>query len=108
MGKVFSSLLWSFAFIVYVVWIFVTTDGSERIQRACKPIEWTGNVATSLTYLTVPAWEMKTDKIFKKATYGCQFTIWQLFYEKDFIAKMEAIKKQEEEKNKKPKQQVVD
>lgn len=85
MGKIFGGLLWSFAFVVYFVWVFMSTDGSERMTRACMPISWVGNVTTSLTSVIVPGWEDESDSLFKKGTYTCEFALWRLFYEKEYL-----------------------
>lgn len=92
MGKLLGGILWSFSFVVFAVWVFLSTDGGERMTRACMPISWVGNVTTSLTSIAIPAWEEKSETAFKKATYSCEFTLWRLFYEKDYLKELEAQK----------------
>mgnify|MGYP005847285927 CR=1 FL=1 len=99
MGKVLGSLLWSFAFVVFMIWIFISTNSSQRMERACKPIEWTGSVVTSLTSLVVPAWEIKTENVFIKGAYMCHFTLWRFFYEKEYLKELAEKEKEKQGEN---------
>jgi len=102
MGKIFGGLLWSFAFVVYFVWVFMSTQGGERMTRACMPVSWIGNVTTSLTSVIVPGWEDESDVLFKKGVYTCEFALWRLFYEEEYLNSIRSsqVQAEKEEKNK--------
>lgn len=103
LGKAFASILWAFAIVSFVVWVFLSTDGNERIERGCKPITWTGEVTTSLVSIITPSYEQNVEDGFKKATYTCEFTIWRFFYEEKWIEEQErlnAINKKKEDQEK--------
>lgn len=68
----------------FIVWIFLSPNPDTRIERACSPVQWSGNVATSLAALTTPAFELSVQGGMDKLDYGCQFTIWRLFYQKEY------------------------
>lgn len=79
-----KELLFGIPLLLFVVWIFLAPTPSSRIERACEPINWVGNLATSTTALT------KEDSTATAATwsaqlnYSCQYMIWRLFYQEDY------------------------
>lgn len=76
---------WGLIFLGFVAWIFFfTSNPSERIQRTCAPITWAGNVTVSLSALVVPSYQQGTQRWFDKFGYGCEYTIWRLFYQKQY------------------------
>ncbi|WP_018234317.1 hypothetical protein [Thioalkalivibrio thiocyanodenitrificans] len=87
-GKTIFGQIFSLLVIVYIGWMFLAPDSSTRIERACAPIEWTGNLAVSVTALTVPDGQVTVRESFEKLDYGCQYTLWRAFYERDYIDAM--------------------
>ena len=79
-GGVFSIL-----FMVFVAWVFIADGGEQRITRACKPIDWGGVVFESITDLTFPEYSRNVDKWMDSAEFSCQYTVWRLFYEQEWI-----------------------
>ncbi len=85
-----KELLFGIPLLLFVVWIFLAPTPSTRIERACEPINWVGNLATSTTALT------KEDSTATAATwsaqlnYSCQYMIWRLFYQEDYNAAIRA------------------
>lgn len=77
-------MLTSLLFLVYVGWMFIAPDPMVRIERACKPVEWTGNLAVSITALTIDSATTGTRQAFENLTYGCEYSIWRLFYEEEY------------------------
>ena len=75
---------WGFLFLAFVAWIFIAPNGETRIQHACSPVSWAGNVAVSLTALAVPEGQGGVKKWSEKAEYGCEYTAWRLFYQKKY------------------------
>lgn len=80
--------IWGLTILGFILWIFFTSNPLTRIDRACSPINWAGNVTVSLTALTVPKYQDDMQKWFTKFDYGCQYTIWRLFYQKEYNAAM--------------------
>lgn len=70
----------------FIVWIFLAPNPDTRIERACSPVTWGGNVATSLAALTTPAFQVSVQQGMDKLDYGCQYAIWRLFYQKQYNA----------------------
>ncbi|EHA15295.1 hypothetical protein HAL1_12289 [Halomonas sp. HAL1] len=80
-----GSTLIGVAILVWVAWIVLATDSSERIERTCQPVLWFGNVATSLTQLTFPKQQETVHETFESADYACRFTVWRLLHEDAWI-----------------------
>lgn len=80
-----GSTLIGVAILVWVAWIVLATDSSERIERTCQPALWFGNVATSLTQLTFPKYQESVHETFESADYACRFTVWRLLHEDAWI-----------------------
>src|SRR5690554_4729251 len=70
--------------LMFVLWIFMAPLPQQRIERACSPIEWVGNVATSSTALTTQDNTATAMKWSDKLNYSCQYMIWRLFYQKQY------------------------
>jgi hypothetical protein len=75
---------WGLVFLAFVVWIFFAADGQARIARTCRPLLWTGNIATSLTAFAVPSGTDSVQKWSNKLDYGCRYTVWRLIYQDDY------------------------
>lgn len=88
-GKMFFSLLSAFGFVAYFIWVFLSTNGMERIERACTPVEWTSDIVTPFVNLLVPTLEEDFENGFKKATYSCQYTLWSFAYKEEYEKKLE-------------------
>lgn len=56
----------------------------QRIDRACSPIGWVGNLTTSTTALTKDKHTATAQTWADKLEYSCQFLVWRLFYQKDY------------------------
>lgn len=85
MGKTMFGQLFGVLMVIFIGWIFITGDSAERMERACKPVEWTGNMAVSLVALTYPSGQRRTQMAFENMDYGCQYSLWRLFYETDYL-----------------------
>lgn len=77
---------WGLLFIFFVVLIFITGDAHQRIERACKPIDWVGSVVVSLSALVLPQHQVRVKGWFDGLDYGCQYTVWRVFYQDDYNA----------------------
>ena len=73
-------------FIIWVGWIFLGGTGQGRLDRACRPVEWTGNVTTSLAAYSFPSTTKGVQRTFKKADYFCEYSLWRLFFEDQYKA----------------------
>jgi len=91
-----SSLFLSMAFLLFVGWIFLATDPHERLDRGCRPVDWTGNLVLSLSAFVYPQGQTAVDATFKKIDYACQYTVWRLIYEEDWKAQQELTAKGEQ------------
>lgn len=83
---------WGLLFLAFVVWIFMAGDGSLRINRACRPVGWTGNVVVSLTALVLPSQQASVKAWSDKVEYGCRYSAWRLFYQDDYNKYLEQQK----------------
>lgn len=75
---------WGLLFLAFVGWIFLASNPTDRIQHFCRPVGWTGNVATSATALLVPSQQKSVNKWFEKFEYSCQYMTWRLIYQEDY------------------------
>lgn len=77
---------WGLLFLAFVAWIILATTPTKRIEHACRPIHWVGNVITSGAALAVPTQQQTIQRWFDKLEYGCQYTTWRLFYQEEYNA----------------------
>lgn len=75
---------WGILFLIFVGWIFVPGHPTTRIDHACRPIGWGGNIITSVSSLAMPAQQQTIQKWFDKFEYGCQYTVWRLIYQDQY------------------------
>jgi len=75
--------------VLWIGWIVLATSQEERIGRFCQPVIWTGNVATSLTALTVSKYQGNVEEAFDSFDYGCRYSVWRLFYEEQWLEHQE-------------------
>lgn len=89
MGTIFTNI---FGFIIgvamaaWLLWIAVVTSPKERMERTCAPVVWTGKIGVSMAMLadTSEKSAKSTADWFEGANYGCQYTLWRLFYEDEW------------------------
>lgn len=84
---------WGLLFLAFVAWIILATTPTKRIEHACRPIHWVGNVITSGAALAVPTQQQTIQRWFDKLEYGCQYTTWRLFYQEEYNAWLAAEEK---------------
>ncbi len=70
--------------LLFLGWTFVSSSGTERIQRFCAPVSWVGNVAVSAAALASPDSQKALGKTMNKVTYGCEYMVWRLFYQSTY------------------------
>jgi hypothetical protein len=75
---------WGLLFLAFVGWIFISASPTQRIDHACRPVGWVGNIATSVTSLLVQSQQANVQKWFDKFEYGCQYMTWRLIYQADY------------------------
>jgi len=86
MGKSMFGQFFGVLMVIFIGWVFIASDPAERMDRACRPVEWSGNMAVSLVALTYPSGQHRTQTAFDNLDYGCQYSLWRLFYESDYLA----------------------
>lgn len=86
--------IFGLAILGFIVWAFATSNPAERIDRVCRPVAWGGNVATSVAALTTAKYQENVNNLFSKVNYGCQYTVWRLFYQKEYNAYQEQLRLQ--------------
>ncbi len=84
------SHLFGAAMVFFLVWMMLASAPSDRISRACMPVEWTGSIGVSLSALLFPQGQEKTQSAFDSMQYGCEYSIWRLFYEEEFVQASDA------------------
>lgn len=77
--KHFGELLF-FLFVAFLIWVFIGGSPTERINRACRPVAWSGDFLASLATAgnTDYGNSMRVDTA--NLDYRCQLTIWDYFY----------------------------
>ena len=75
---------WGLIFLGFVFWIIAAASPQQRIENACRPVGWSGNVVTSLSALVLPAQQKTVESGFDKIEYGCRYTVWRLFYQEAY------------------------
>ena len=83
-------LLWGSAIVAFIAWVLLAPDASMRINRVCRPLHWASSGVVSLTALTVPKYEADARDGGNRVVYGCEYSIWRLFYQKDYDAYLAA------------------
>lgn len=81
--------LWGLTLLGFIFWIIMASSPTERIERVCKPVAWTGNVTTSLAALVTPQFQTASQDWFNKLNYGCEYTVWRLFYQQAYNAQQQ-------------------
>jgi len=79
------SLLFFIAVFTWIVRIFLVTDGSERIERSCTPVEILGQVTISATALVADQYTGNMQATMNQWVYGCRYVVWRSFYEEDYL-----------------------
>ena len=83
-------LLWGSAIVAFIAWVLLAPDASMRINRVCRPLHWASSAVVSLTALTAPKYEADAQDGGNRVVYGCEYSIWRLFYQKDYDAYLAA------------------
>ena len=76
--------LWGAAVVSFIAWVLLASSPAQRIDRACRPLHWASSGIVSLTALTAPKYETDAQDGGNKVVYGCEYSIWRLFYQKDY------------------------
>lgn len=77
-------LLWGSAIVAFIAWVLLASSATTRIDRVCRPLHWVSSGVVSLTALTVPKYETDVQDGGNRVVYGCEYSIWRLFYQKDY------------------------
>ncbi len=64
-------------------WVIIASEPEERINRACAPVLWGGNVVTSITSMFSESAAYRVEDAVLDVHYGCRYTVWRLFYAED-------------------------
>ena len=83
-------LLWGSAIVAFIAWIFFASSPTVRINRACRPLHWGSSGLVSLTALTAPKYETSVQNGGNRVVYGCEYSLWRLFYQKQYDAYLSA------------------
>lgn len=93
-GMKHHELLWGTALVAFIAWVFLAPDPSVRISRACRPLHWASNGVVSLTALTAPKYEVSAQNGGNRVVYGCEYSVWRLFYQHEYDAALAAKREQ--------------
>ena len=83
-GSIFTGLL-----VLFAIWVTLGNGPEQRIERSCKPVVWMGNVSVSIVQLISYKYQDKAQAAFDGFDYGCRFSVWRLFYEKEYLRSLE-------------------
>lgn len=92
------SLLFFVAVFTWIVRIFLTTDGSERIARTCEPVEIFGRVSISATALVADQFTGDMQQLMNTWVYGCRYMVWRSTYEEDYLRYLQEVEASEKTK----------
>lgn len=90
------SSLFGVLVLIYIGWIFLAGMPSERIDRGCRPVGWVGNIVTSIFAMGAPTLSKGSYRTFNNIEYGCQYAVWRLIYEKDWVEEQIRIQQEQE------------
>lgn len=79
-----KEILMGIPLLMFVFWVFIAPVPQDRIDRVCSPIQWVGNLTTSLTALSTEKHTETAVTWADKLDYSCQFLIWRLIYQDDY------------------------
>lgn len=90
-GGIGTFSITSMMLIGFLAYIVLGSGPVTRMERTCKPVSWTQNLSVSVLQLVnaskaVPA----TSRWFHNANYGCEYMLWRLFYQTDYIKQHQA------------------
>lgn len=77
--------------MAFLAWVFVSTDPHERLNRACQPVDWLGNIVISFEAFVYPEAQEGTKRFFDRTEYMCEYSLWRLVYEKEWKAYQETL-----------------
>ena len=103
--------LFGLALLMFIGWAMISDTPTQRMERACRPVSWMGNLTVSMASLTEPSAKQASHELqgqpgkvpspsldkpikplsaqvqqtFDDFGYGCQYALWRLFYEKEYI-----------------------
>ena len=83
-------LLWGSAIVAFVAWVLLAPGPMARIDRTCTPLQWAGSGIVSLTALTAPKYEIDVQDGTHRVVYGCRYSLWRLFSQKNYDAYLAA------------------
>ena len=93
-GMKSHEFLWGAAVVAFIAWVLLASNPAMRINRACRPLHWASSGIVSLTALTAPKYETDAQDGGNKVVYGCEYSIWRLFYQKDYDTYLAAQRRQ--------------
>lgn len=79
-GSVLLSMIAMMVAIVFIAWIFIPGEPTERSNRACSPVLWTGKFVVATTDLIDADLSAPTTRFFEEANYSCRYVVWKTFY----------------------------
>lgn len=85
MGMQIKELLIGLPVLFFIFWVFIAPMPEERIVRACEPINWVGNLATSTTALSKEDHTLTAARWSDKLNYSCRYIIWRLLYQDEYL-----------------------
>jgi len=89
MGSQIKELLIGIPVLFFIFWVFTAPMPEERIVRACEPINWVGNLATSTTALSKEDHTLTAARWSDKLNYSCRYIIWRLLYQDEYLKAVE-------------------
>jgi len=116
--------LFGLALLMFLGWSLISDTPSQRMERACRPVTWMGNITVSLASLSEPS-AREANKEFQSRSgnpppappdkakkplsgsvqetfdgfnYGCQYALWRLFYEREYLAEQERLAKEAQQR----------
>ncbi|GAB6035407.1 hypothetical protein [Galenea microaerophila] len=84
MFRILSGFFSTIGLILFIIWSVLPADPSERFERGCKPIQWVGGAGVAVMEIVHKPWAKSVQNAVDKTDYTCRYTLWSLFYKKEY------------------------
>ena len=78
-------MLFTLGLIVFAAWVMMPSNPDQRLDRACRPVVWTGKAFVAVADLASQKYSPDVERFFEKADYSCRYVIWKVFYQEEWL-----------------------
>lgn len=81
--------------LAFFMYVMIEPTPERRIARTCVPILWVGNILESFGLLADEKYANSIKDGTDGIDYGCRYTVWRFFYEKEYLEQQEKQREQQ-------------